>query len=221
MEKLYKVRPLEWAEKDGTWKAVTPAGNYFIIKTAVGLRWYSDLRAYRGGEADYLTRAKQLAEADWLARISPALEGVGNEADFVTKKEPGADFEQWYVKNIPDLELEPLGCRACGLMRKAWNAAATSHVCENCCGTGLLPQPEWHDSPVYCADCPAGKVKMDAETKKEPGRELLDALKQFVDAETSFRSHGSTPYPAGELDSMALAYNAAVAAIANAERRQS
>lgn len=89
MQKLFKIKPLKWVEKDGTWKAVTPAGNYFVTKTNVGWRWYSDLPGYRGGEADSLAHGKELAEADWQSRISPALEEVGNEADCVTKPEPG------------------------------------------------------------------------------------------------------------------------------------
>lgn len=47
--------------------------------------------------------------------------------------------------------------------------------------------------------------------------ELLAALKAFVEAEESFRRHSSTPYPAGELDSMAVAYNGAKTAIMKAE----
>lgn len=42
--------------------------------------------------------------------------------------EPGdapneSGFEQWYVENAFDYERNPIGCRDCGLMRKAWHAA--------------------------------------------------------------------------------------------------
>jgi len=39
-------------------------------------------------------------------------------------------FEQWYVKNVFDLERSPIGSAECGSQRKAWHAAleASQHV---------------------------------------------------------------------------------------------
>lgn len=91
---LFKIRPLEWRYikycdilKFHLWKSSPSVNGEYYMVSGDGDRW-SCVRCLKGGgysessgKAHSLAHGKQLAEADWLARISPALEEVP-EADF-------------------------------------------------------------------------------------------------------------------------------------------
>jgi hypothetical protein len=73
MKTLYTIKPLEWVE-DGQdwWKAMTPFGNYNAFTSSSVWTWYFSSEGFH--PCSSFEDAKRLAEADWLKRISAALD---------------------------------------------------------------------------------------------------------------------------------------------------
>ena len=80
MMKCYKIRPLEWTKFGPlTWELKTIFGKYSVFtRDGKWFVWFATHDNYKGCLS--LSHGQQLAEADWRARILPALEEVSEVA---------------------------------------------------------------------------------------------------------------------------------------------
>jgi DNA-directed RNA polymerase len=75
MDKLYRVKPLEWIWRDGGyWIARTPVGHFIITALEDG-SWVLDTKDVEQVYA-YCDSAKKAAWGVFLSRLMPALEDV-------------------------------------------------------------------------------------------------------------------------------------------------
>ena len=109
MPKLYTIRPLKWEDRSHDyrqgWSTETLFGTYYVERNAnssgqwSAWRWRfyrAASRIMEADECDSAAHGKQLAEADWLARITPALEAVEMPCPIVATRKPPQTHEVKY-----------------------------------------------------------------------------------------------------------------------------
>lgn len=74
--KTYTIKPLEWEEHTSIHHSCHPADSWYSLVFIDGQWSMRSKYYYRDTKCDSLAHGKQLAEADWQARILPALEEV-------------------------------------------------------------------------------------------------------------------------------------------------